>query len=64
MTAVHYRGEAPRLQDVLGGRIACAFHNMTASGDQIRAGRIRPLATLGRAGIPSLPAVPTFVSLG
>jgi tripartite-type tricarboxylate transporter receptor subunit TctC len=64
MTAVHYRGEAPMLQDVLGGRIACAFHSMTASGDHIRAGRIRPLATLGRVGIPSLPAVPTFVSLG
>jgi tripartite-type tricarboxylate transporter receptor subunit TctC len=64
MTAVHYRGEAPMLQDVLGGRIPCAFHSMTASGDHIRAGRIRPLATLGRTGIPSLPAVPSFVSLG
>ena len=64
MTAVHYRGEAPMLQDVLGGRIPCAFHSMTGSGDHIRAGRIRPLATLGRDGIPSLPAVPTFLSLG
>ena len=64
MTAVHYRGEAPMLQDILGGRIACAFHSMTASGEQIRSGRIRPLATLGRNGIPSLPQVPTFVSLG
>jgi tripartite-type tricarboxylate transporter receptor subunit TctC len=64
MTAVHYRGEAPMLQDVLGGRIACAFHSMTGSGDHIRAGRVRPLATLGRNGIPSMPQVPTFVSLG
>jgi len=64
MTAVHYRGEAPMLQDVLGGRIACAFHSMTGSGEQIRSGRIRPLATLGRTGIPSLPQLPTFVSLG
>jgi tripartite-type tricarboxylate transporter receptor subunit TctC len=64
MTAVHYRGEAPMLQDVLGGRVACAFHSMTGSGDHIRAGRIRPLATLGRTGIPSMPQVPTFVSLG
>ncbi len=64
MVAVHYRGEAPMLQDVLGGRIPCAFHSMTGSGDYIRAGRIRPLATLGTDGIPSLPAVPTFVSLG
>ena len=64
MTAVHYRGEAPMLQDVLGGRIPCAFHSMTGSGDHIRSGRIRPLATLGTDGIPSLPQVPTFVSLG
>ncbi|MDO9707351.1 Bug family tripartite tricarboxylate transporter substrate binding protein [Paracraurococcus lichenis] len=64
MVPVHYRGEAPMLQDVLGGRVACAFHSMTASGEQIRSGRIRPLATLGRAGIPSMPAVPSFVSLG
>lgn len=64
MTAVHYRGEAPMLQDVLGGRIPCAFHSMTGSGEAIRSGRIRPLATLGRNGIPSMPQVPTFVSLG
>jgi tripartite-type tricarboxylate transporter receptor subunit TctC len=64
MQAVHYRGEAPMLQDVLGGRIPCAFHSMTASGEAIKAGRIRPLACLGSAGIPSLPAVPSFVSLG
>ena len=64
MQAVHYRGEAPMLQDVLGGRIPCAFHSMTASGEAIKAGRIRPLASLGNAGIPSLPAVPTFAELG
>ena len=64
MVAVHYRGEAPMLQDVLGGRVACAFHSMTGSGEHIRSGRIRPLATLSTAGIPSLPSVPTFVALG
>ena len=64
MTAVHYRGEAPLLQDMLGGRVSCAFHSMTGAGEHIRSGRLRPLATLGRSGIPSLPAVPTFVSLG
>ena len=64
MVAVHYRGEAPMLQDVLGGRVACAFHSMTGSGDHIRSGRIRPLATLGNDGIPSMPQVPTFASLG
>ncbi len=64
MVAVHYRGEAPMLQDVLAGQIPCAFHSMTGSGEHIRSGRIRPLATLGTSGIPTLPSVPTFVSLG
>ncbi len=64
MTHVAYRGEAPMLTDLLGGRIACGFHSMTAAGDFIRAGRLRALAGLGRTRIPSLPQVPTFVELG
>ena len=64
MTHVAYRGEAPMLTDILGGRIACGFHSMTAAGEYIRSGRLRPLACTGRNGIPSLPQVPTFVSLG
>jgi len=64
MTHVAYRGEAPMLTDILGGRIACGFHSMTAAGEYIRGGRLRPLACTGRNGIPSLPQVPTFVSLG
>lgn len=64
MTHIAYRGEAPMLTDILGGRIQCGFHSMTAAGDYIRSGRLRPLACTGRNGIPSLPEVPTFVSLG
>jgi tripartite-type tricarboxylate transporter receptor subunit TctC len=64
MTHVAYRGEAPMLTDILGGRIQCGFHSMTAAGEYIRGGRLRPLACTGRNGIPSLPQVPTFVSLG
>lgn len=64
MTAVHYRGEAPLQQDMLGGRIPCAFLSMTGSGAHIRSGRFKPLATLGSDGIPSMRQVPTFVSLG
>ncbi|WP_135467140.1 Bug family tripartite tricarboxylate transporter substrate binding protein [Crenalkalicoccus roseus] len=64
MTHIAYRGEAPMLTDMLGGRIACGFHSMTAAGDYIRGGRLRPLACLGRERIPSLPQVPTFIELG
>ncbi len=64
MNAVHYRGEAPMLADVLGGRIPCAFHSMTGSGDHIRAGTVRPLAAMGPVRIPSLPNLPTLVEAG
>jgi tripartite-type tricarboxylate transporter receptor subunit TctC len=64
MTHIAYRGEAPMLTDMLGGRIACGFHSMTGAGDFIRSGRLRALACLGRIRIPSLPQVPTFVELG
>lgn len=64
MTHIAYRGEAPMLTDIIGGRIVCGFHSMTAAGDFIRAGRLRPLACLGRGRVPSLPQVPTFVELG
>lgn len=64
MTHIAYRGEAPMLTDILGGRIQCGFHSMTAAGEYIRSGRLRALACTGRNGIPSLPQVPTFVSLG
>ena len=64
MTHIAYRGEAPMLTDILGGRIQCGFHSMTASGDHIRSGRLRPLACLGRRRIPSLPELPTFIELG
>ncbi|MDN3567765.1 tripartite tricarboxylate transporter substrate binding protein [Paeniroseomonas aquatica] len=64
MTHVGYRGEAPMLTDILGGRIACGFHSMTAAGDFIRSGRLRPLAVLGRRRVPSLPELPTFLELG
>ena len=64
MGHVAYRGEAPMLTDILGGRIACGFHSMTAAGDFIRSGRLRPVATLGRRRVPSLPDLPTFLDLG
>ena len=64
MNHIAYRGEAPLLTDMLGGRLACAIHSMTVAGDYIRSGRLKPLACTSRLRIPSLPAVPTFVELG
>ncbi len=65
VTQVAYRGEAPMLQDLLSGSFHGGFHGMPASGEMIRARRIRPLATGGPDRVPSLAAeVPTLIELG
>jgi tripartite-type tricarboxylate transporter receptor subunit TctC len=64
MTHVGYRGEAPLLTDMLGGRVAGAFHSLTLVKEHLRNGRLKPLAFLGRERSPSFPDVPTLIELG
>lgn len=61
---VVYRGEAPTLQDLLGGQIHGAFLSMATAGEMAKAGRIRPLATAGDRRIPALPDTPLLKDLG
>ena len=62
---VAYRGEAPMLQDNLGGQFHGGFHSTAVTNDMIAAGRIRPLATGGPVRTPSLAdRIPTFLELG
>jgi tripartite-type tricarboxylate transporter receptor subunit TctC len=64
MLHVPYRGSAPALIDLLGGRVQVMFDNMTSSLEYIKAGSLRPLAvtTVMRAAVlPDLPTVGDFV---
>jgi tripartite-type tricarboxylate transporter receptor subunit TctC len=61
---VIYRGEAPMLQDMLGGQIHGGFHSMATAGEMVKAGRIRPLATAGVRRIPALGDTPLLKDLG
>jgi tripartite-type tricarboxylate transporter receptor subunit TctC len=64
MLHVPYRGSAPALIDLLGGRVQVMFDNMTSSLEYIKAGSLRPLAvtTVARAQVlPDLPTVGDFV---
>jgi tripartite-type tricarboxylate transporter receptor subunit TctC len=64
-TQVSYRGEAPMLQDLLGGQFHGGFHSTIVAGEMMRAGRVRPLATGGLDRVPSLAdRVPTLKELG
>jgi tripartite-type tricarboxylate transporter receptor subunit TctC len=64
MKHVPYRGSVPGVTDVVGGQIAAM---VTPSGDFIpnhKAGKLRLLATSGRARSPFTPDVPTFAESG
>ncbi|OUL99612.1 Bug family tripartite tricarboxylate transporter substrate binding protein [Variovorax sp. JS1663] len=59
---VPYKGEAPALQDLLGGQIDAAV--VSVGGVNRYPGKIKPLAVAGAARFPAYPDVPTFAELG
>jgi len=60
MAHVPYRGSAPLLTDLMGGRVQVTFDNLPASIEFIRAGRLRPLAVTTATRSEALPDVPTI----
>jgi tripartite-type tricarboxylate transporter receptor subunit TctC len=64
--AVHvpYRGAAPAMQDLVGGRIAVVFDTLPGVISQIRAGSVRPLLVASATRLPALPDVPSAPEAG
>ena len=60
MVPVPFKGSAPALMDLLGGRIDAMIDTGTASFGQMRAGKIRALALSSPARYPLAPEVPTI----
>jgi tripartite-type tricarboxylate transporter receptor subunit TctC len=61
---VPYRGTAPLMQDVAGGRVPLLSHGIAGLVGPLQSGLIRPLAVLGPKRAPELPDVPTMAELG
>ncbi len=61
---VPYKGGAPAINDLLGGRISFMSINPIEVLAHIRAGKLRPLALLDNKPSRLLPDVPTISSLG
>jgi tripartite-type tricarboxylate transporter receptor subunit TctC len=59
MLHVPYRGAAPALTDLLGGRAQVMFEGMLSLTEHIRTGRLRPLAVTPATRSPVLPDVPS-----
>ncbi|UCU99421.1 Bug family tripartite tricarboxylate transporter substrate binding protein [Acidovorax radicis] len=64
MTHVAYKGEAPMVQDLLGGQIQIGMGSMVNLKPHIDAGKLRALAVTGPRRVPLLPDVPTFIEAG
>jgi tripartite-type tricarboxylate transporter receptor subunit TctC len=64
LSHVPYRGTAPLMQDVIGGRVPLLAHGMAGAVGPWQAGQIRPLVVLGPRRAAELPDVPTMAELG
>jgi len=57
---VAYRGEAPAINDLLGGQIPVMFANLSAVIGNVKAGSLRALAVTGAQRSPLTPEIPTL----
>jgi tripartite-type tricarboxylate transporter receptor subunit TctC len=64
LTHVPYRGEAPAMTDVVGGRVDMIFSNVTGALAHHQAGRVRMLAIADTERAAEVPEVPTGAELG
>jgi tripartite-type tricarboxylate transporter receptor subunit TctC len=64
MTHVPYRGTAPALTDVVGGRVVAMATPFGTALPMIQDRRVRPLAAAGARRLPWLPDLPTAAEAG
>jgi len=60
---VPYKGEAPGINDVVGGQVLMMFVTSVHT-PHVQGGRLRALAVTGAKRLPVLPEVPTFIESG
>jgi tripartite-type tricarboxylate transporter receptor subunit TctC len=63
-TEVHYRGNAPAINDLIAGHVDIGFQQLVDASQHLKAGKLRALAVLGPKRTPSFPDVPTIAEAG
>jgi tripartite-type tricarboxylate transporter receptor subunit TctC len=64
MSHVPYKGEAPMVQDLIGGQIQMAYASALQVKPLIETGRLKVLGVTGEQRIATLPNVPTLLEQG
>jgi tripartite-type tricarboxylate transporter receptor subunit TctC len=61
---IPYKGGAPALQDLLGGRVAAYYSTFSTAQPYIENGKLIPLASTGKQRLAGLPKIPTIDESG
>lgn len=64
VTHIPYKGGGAALTDLVAGRLAYTFDNLSVQLPQVKAGTIKALAVTGARRLASLPDVPTLAESG
>jgi tripartite-type tricarboxylate transporter receptor subunit TctC len=64
MSHVAYKGEAPMVQDLIGGQIQMAFASALQAKPFVDAGKLKAIGITGEQRLSVLPNVPTLVEQG
>jgi tripartite-type tricarboxylate transporter receptor subunit TctC len=63
MVHVAYRGEAPAINDLLGGQLQLIFANLSAVIGNVKAGSLRALAVTSAQRAATAPEIPTIAEV-
>jgi tripartite-type tricarboxylate transporter receptor subunit TctC len=63
MVSVAYRGEAPAINDLLGGQLTLVFANLSAVIGNVKAGSLRALAVASAQRTATAPELPTIAEV-
>lgn len=61
---IPYRGSAPAMSDLIGGRVPFSVDTVTAALPQLKAGKVKAIAVTTSQRSSQLPDVPTFAESG
>jgi tripartite-type tricarboxylate transporter receptor subunit TctC len=61
---IPYKGSSGARTDVLGGQVQMMFDAITTMAPNVRAGKVKALATTGKTRSPVMPDLPTMAEAG